>query len=294
MKRPGLTLPEVLISLVIGSLVMMALVRFSITVRQQLTGDRHSMGVRSELRMAHHEIGRMVRALEPAFFERFPVRNNLIHATGHGHGAAQFTAACPLEKQTDCLITWDLQPSAEHAMVYQIEPDEDVGQLLMTPVDPTQGPGPGEDLAAQSVLLLTHEARLQPVLVAHREPLGVVLAPPEVQPWDLPGDFAEVGFTHAVHLGRLSVTHVHLRPQKGGEFRLARQPWTLKDTRWQAKRRQISHGHLRDLIWLPCGPDRPDRLVLVAGTRHARLLRDPLTIAGKTYVREVACASIEL
>ena len=118
--KGGFSLVELITSLAIGSLLLMGLLVFSQKTTAHYVKQRGRLAVRGNLSMAHRELNRLVRGLEPEVFKKFPMRENPFHQVAHSHDAVQFGANCPGGK-ADCLLIWDLKPIPAEPLVYEID-----------------------------------------------------------------------------------------------------------------------------------------------------------------------------
>ena len=290
----GVSLVEVLVSLSLGMIILTGLMFFSAGTVQAHKRTRALIAVRDSLSMAHGELLEQIRGVEPAFFNLHPVRSDLIHATDHGHGSAQFSGPCPNDGDGDCLILWDIQPIDEDPVIYRVEDGLDYpSRVALTPIDDTFPPGPSDAIGRGGVLLLHNGTDSFCVLVASIENRDAVLIPVQYQPWEIPTELGSAPY-EAVALGVLEVVHCSLRVDEHTGHKLNYQPWTASAEGWSASRSRSSHGHLQSLLWRPCGPGLPDRVVLIGSALDAPTLTSSIHIAGRTFDKEARCVSIEL
>ena len=287
MKR-GFSFLELLIGLVLGSIILLGLARYSFSRSRTLIGTREQVGVRANLTMAQQEISQYVENLEPAFWERFPMRHGVVHEEGHGHGGVWFSTTCDFDRSTSCVTFWDIRPDAENLDVFRADMDAFPDSFLLDVLPPAVGQGT-QEVGPMSVLLFFSKEEAFCLLVADEQDGRFFPAGVDDHPWSLPQD--PQGSYDVVLLGQLEVTHLALADDEVGR-RLAWHPWTVRTTGWRPGQRKTSFNRMHSLRWQPCRENTPDRLVLLASPRYSRA-DGFTTIGGTVYQGEVECASVE-
>jgi len=289
--KKGFSLIEVMISLAIGAVVLSGLVLVAIRGTQDFESMRRRVETTSNLDMVREELWLRIRGLEPAFWERFPMRENVLdlHTMAHTHGAVQFGLECT--EGSDCMTLWDIKPPVDEPVVYKIDKWVSPDRFGLIPVDFSVPAGLPKSLQPMSVLLFFDKSTQFCRLVAAIEGEEVVLAPLKSQPWSSGGHF-NPNTMEVVYLGQLDVTHCSLIPESGRGHKMVYQPWTLSENEWVPRRRYSSYTHLHSLAWTECSEREPDRMAVFARPEKAQVLEWQITIAGRPFSKEVYCASI--
>jgi len=287
--RQAFSLVEVMVSLVVGTLILTALMMFSMSTVSHHRRARSQQTAQVSLAMVRDELVAARRGLEPEFWHGFPRALAPVHPVDHDHGAVQWTQACP-QSDVACLILWDLLPVDEDPVILKIVGGGS-GMLRVAPLDPSFPPGPDEALGPMSVLLFYGGGEPFCALVKEVWEDEVFLVPPSKQPWESP-EVMEPALVEIVHLGRLVVRHLTLGPSPGRQGQLTWQPWTFKQGNWRARARSSSWAHLVDLKWRICDGDQPDRLLVATMGPKAPFIEPPIVVGDLIYDREVCLASI--
>ncbi|MDJ0838353.1 MAG: hypothetical protein QNK37_17685 [Acidobacteriota bacterium] len=291
----GITLVEITISMLIGLVVVGSVMNLARTSTRSLDTIRRRVSAVGNLEMAAEALALKTRGLESSFWESFPLDTDIapVHPMDHTHGAVQFAEKCKDRTSTACLVWWDIIPPDETPRVYVANSWHNDRYLTMSPADPTLPPGPPKKVGNMSVLLFITGANRFCRLVQDLDGETLVLAQSSQQPWRGPADIVP-GVTRIVHLGTLEVVHCTLAARKGlGNDLIYRRTYiSASKGTWRNARRVSAYTHMQTMAWQPCRENKPDRFVLFAAPTRAENLTIPLTISGKTFDKEVFCASL--
>lgn len=286
----GFSLIEILIGMLItislAATVLGVLHHFSRSALKQ----RKTLASERQLEVAWATLHHLVEGVEPAFWSAFPLKQDFWEPPDVQSGAIHFRQNCQHARATSCLTIWDVALRDRRVPIHEV-----IGGDLPLRLDLASTSSQGalaRNLASAEpgdVVLVYGTSQRFAAIVQEVSGTLLYLSDEAKQPWSLPAELPLDEPLQATLIGPLTFTHLFLadRADQPQRRRIMYRKHYYSGYNWRSQRAKTTATQLVDLQMIPASHPNLTQIHIFAQPRYPQTLPNPITIANRTFEKEV-------